>query len=145
MTCSTPGSHAEAARRGTQRLEGKTYVVAGRRRPERPLQRLRRSPAVAGPRCCAPATPGSPRRECANCFCIRADWPAVNCVWHASYVITWKYTSITAGGRSTGVVSPTSVPPEYFCVSRLGAGHRIGDAGSRRILIVILLRCGFDV
>ena len=34
------GSHAEVARRGLQRLEGKTYVVAGRRRPERPLQRL---------------------------------------------------------------------------------------------------------
>ena len=53
------GSHAEAARRGTQRLEGKTYVVAGRRRPQRPLQRVRRGPAVAGPRCCAPATPAS--------------------------------------------------------------------------------------
>ena len=34
------GSHAEAARRGLQRLEGKTYVVAGRRRPEHSVQRL---------------------------------------------------------------------------------------------------------
>ena len=30
------GSHAEAARRGLQRLEGKTYVVAGRRRAQYP-------------------------------------------------------------------------------------------------------------
>ena len=34
------GSRAEAARRGQQRLEGKEYVVAGRRRPQHPLQRL---------------------------------------------------------------------------------------------------------
>ncbi len=34
------GSHAEASKRGTQRLEGKTYVVAGRRRAQHPVQRL---------------------------------------------------------------------------------------------------------
>ena len=34
------GSYAEVARRGLQRLEGKTYEVAGRRRAHRPLQRL---------------------------------------------------------------------------------------------------------